>query len=63
MKFVLIFSTPLYFEPPTFRNRAIYLKSQTNSPNADDDGPMSSPYLVQFGPRTHENRPTVSASF
>jgi len=54
------FWTPLAFEPLAFRNGTRYLKSKTNFVSIDD-GPMSSPYLLQFDLRTDENRPEVSA--
>ena len=45
--------TSLNFEASAFENAARYLNSETNSVSRDD-GRMSSPRLVKFGPRTPE---------
>jgi len=42
-----MFSTPVAFEPPAFRNAATYLNCKTNSLNGDD-GPMYSPNLIRY---------------
>ena len=49
-----MFLTSLNFKAPAFENGAWYLNSETNSV-IRDDGRMSSPSLVKFGPRTPEN--------
>ena len=53
--------TPLVFEQPAFENAARYLNSETTSVSVYD-GRMSSPRLVQFGPRTPEIYSAVWAS-
>ena len=49
------FSISLDFEPPSFKNAARYLNSETNWLRSDDR-PMSSQSLVKFDPRIVENR-------
>ena len=49
------FSTSLVFERSAVENVARYLQFETNSVSTDD-GPVSSPGLMKFGPRTPQNR-------
>jgi len=47
------FSSLIGCDPPSFPNRARYLKGETSALPVDD-WPMSSPNLVHFGPRQSE---------
>ena len=53
MRNLASFSTSLNFEDAALKNGARYLNTETNSVSRDD-GRMSSPSLVKFGPRTPE---------